>query len=125
MPREWPPVSVWWTALLQTLPPLGLLVAGIWLDRWLLIFAVWNADGLAMPYLLRAGWSRDLAWLVSAQNALGYGCLGVWLVWQADWRPHMWEMTPACYGITLATLLWWPATRRWCGLLPAEPDADE
>ena len=31
-----------------------------------------------------------------------------------------------CMVGLLAGLLWWPETRRWCGLLPpANPDADD
>ncbi len=129
MPREWPPITVVWVAVLLVGPPLGLWTflgpndkpnrAGV---GAMAAVGMLTATGLLLGR--RGGYL--VGWLVTAGH--------VWFMLSHVWEHrNLWPgparlvlILPAgvtlAYVTNLAALLWWPETRRWCGLLPRDDD---
>lgn len=126
----WPPLAVAFAGgLLIGLPALYLALV-------LVVAAPWEAVAVATGWLLVAGPApagllRGRLWgywwsagLVLLGITLVAGSTAYHLFNGGGLRPLVGQLPPTLMLGTTALLLWWPETRRWCGLLPPA-DADE
>jgi hypothetical protein len=122
-PGGWPPVSVVGAAVLIALPPVAVagfaLATGPW--WYATVPLVWLAILLVPLQHLLGGEPAAYGGIVGATlltAVLVVGTAGVAYLEGARPR-HLSAWLPAVvYLLTVATCLWWPETRRWCGLLP-------
>ncbi len=117
-------MSVWLLTGSMTVLPLalfGCFVFGMGVEPEALCGGVL---GVPVAAALLAGWRAGwwLAAFGTCQMALGcLGAVSAMIAGQGNVGGVMFAALLGNVTATLAALLWWPATRRWCGLLPADP----
>ena len=122
----WPPLSVWVAAGLLLLLPTALTALLLVFDRWYraAIPGVWLALALLAVGGLFRGRPRGYGVAVGLVLLLGVlqaVSLAVAAATGAGLRIVLSGLPFYVYLFTVAGLLWWPATRMWCGRLPADP----
>lgn len=127
--RPWPPLSAWAAAGLLTLPPLavfGLILLHDPKPAVIVVPGTWVTAAVVAGLRLLVGHRDAIRWAtwVLAVFALFVGAMALGIFLGGAYRDLAPALLALIYPLTVAALLWWPETRRWCGLLPPRPEDD-